>query len=73
VNVGKNISRQHQNLTGFGVENAENVSTNPVQSMGCYLMYVEVIRREKITRKGKETVKRPAAASVQHLAERCHK
>jgi hypothetical protein len=69
VNVGKNISRQHQNITGISVENAENVSMNPVQCMGCYIINVEGIRREKKRRNEKEGVKRPVAASVPHLRE----
>jgi hypothetical protein len=36
VNVKRTISRQQQNLTGFSVENAENVCMNPVARMGCF-------------------------------------
>jgi hypothetical protein len=36
VNVRKTISRQHQNLIGFSVENAENDCMNPAPYMGFF-------------------------------------
>jgi hypothetical protein len=72
VKVGKTISR-HQNLTGFRVENAENSRMNPVPYMGCFLIHVERMRREKVTREETETVKKPDSASLTQLTERCRK
>jgi hypothetical protein len=46
VNAGKSISRQHQNLTGFSVDNAENGCMNPVPYMGCFVIHVKGMRRE---------------------------
>jgi hypothetical protein len=51
VNVGKTVSRQRQNLTGFSGDNAENVCMNTTPCMGCFVIDVEGMRREKITRK----------------------
>jgi hypothetical protein len=51
VNAIKTISRQHQNLTGFSVENALNVCMNPVTRTSCILIHVEGMRRGKIARK----------------------
>jgi hypothetical protein len=51
VNVGKTISRQHQNMTAFSVENAEHSFTNPVPYMGCFVIDVKELRREKVRRK----------------------
>jgi hypothetical protein len=51
LNAGKSISRQHQNLIGFSVDNAENGCMNPVPCMGCFVILVKGMRREKITRK----------------------
>jgi hypothetical protein len=45
--VLKNISRRHKTLTGFNVENAENVSMNPVQYIGCYVIYAEGVKRKE--------------------------
>jgi hypothetical protein len=46
VNVGKTISRQHQNLTGFNVDNEENGCMNPVPCMGCFVIHVEGMRKK---------------------------
>jgi hypothetical protein len=51
VNAGKTISRQHQNLTGFSVDIAENYCMNPLTFMGSFVIHVEGMRREKIMRK----------------------
>jgi hypothetical protein len=49
MNAGKTISGQHQNLTGFSVENAENGCMNHAPCMGCFVIHVEGMRREKET------------------------
>jgi hypothetical protein len=35
MNGGKTIPRQHQNVTGFSMENTEIDCMNPVSCMGC--------------------------------------
>jgi hypothetical protein len=51
----------------FSMENAENGCMNHVPCMGCFVIHVEGMRREK------QRQKRPAVASLPHLKERCHK
>jgi hypothetical protein len=45
------MSREHENLTGFGMENVENGCMNHVPRMGCFVIRVERMRRENTTRK----------------------
>jgi hypothetical protein len=49
VNVGKSISRQRQNVTGFNVENSENGCMNPVPCMSCFVPPVEGTVKVKIS------------------------
>jgi hypothetical protein len=36
VNIRKSTSRQRRNVTGFSMENADNVWMNPVPAMGFF-------------------------------------
>jgi hypothetical protein len=46
-----NVSRQNQKVTGFSVENLGNRCMNPATCIGCLLIHVETIKRERATRK----------------------
>jgi hypothetical protein len=56
-------------LTEFNVENAGNGCMNPAPYTDCFLIHVEGIRREKVTRKERETVKRSDSASLSQFRE----
>lgn len=56
VNVRKSTSRQRRNVTGFSMENAENVWMNPVPAMGFFKNFVKRMRGKMIMKKGAETL-----------------